>query len=66
MENTTLDDLYNELKLIHRSMVTKEEIARLVETIVILTNSDTMRQIEESEKDILAGRVKRINSIADL
>jgi len=66
MENTTLEDLYNELKSIHRSMVTKEEMVRLVETMVILTNSDTMRQIEESEEDILTGRIKKINSIADL
>ncbi len=66
MENTTIDDVYKELKLIQRKMVTKEEIDRLVETIAILSNKETMRQIEESERDIMAGRIKRINSIADL
>lgn len=66
MENTTLDDLYKELKLIQSRMITKHEIERLIETFAILSNKDTMRQIEESEKDIAAGRVKRINSVSDL
>ena len=63
MEHTTLDDLYKEIKSIQRRMVTKEELESFIETVMILSNEGTISQIEESEKDIVAGRVKRIDSV---
>ena len=47
-------------------MVTKEELNSAIETIAILSNEDTMRQIVESEEDIKAGRFKEIESVDDL
>lgn len=63
MENTIkLEDLYRELKKIEQAMITKAEMNSMIETISILSNKDTMRQIIASEKDIKAGKVKKINS----
>lgn len=59
-------DIYRKLKIIEQSMVTKEELDRVLESAIIFSNEDTMRQIEESEKDIKSGKVKRINSVKDI
>lgn len=36
-----------------------------IETIHVLSNPDTMRQIEESEKNIREGKTWEINSVDD-
>ena len=59
-------DIYRKLKIIEQSMVTKEELDRVLESAIIFSNEDTMRQIEESEKDIKSGKVKKINSVKDI
>jgi len=61
-----LVDIYAELKKIEEKMITKEELDQAMETVAVLSNVDTMAQIEASEKDITAGKVKEINSVADL
>ena len=67
MENAIkLEDVYRELKKIEQAMITKAEMNSMIETIAILSNKDTMKQIIASEKDIKAGKVKKINSINDL
>ena len=67
MESTIkLEDLYKELKKIEQNMMTKTEMNSMIETIAILANKDTMRQIRTSEKNIKAGKIKKINSINDL
>ena len=67
MENTIkLEDLYRELKKIEQAMITKAEMNSMIETIAILSNKDTMKQIIDSEKNIKSGKVKKINSINDL
>ena len=66
MEDTTLTDLYTELKAIRREMITREELAQLIETLLITSNKDTMRQIEASEEDIANGRITLIHSLNDL
>lgn len=67
MENIIrLEDVYRELKKIEQSMITKAEINSMMETIAILSNKDTMEQIMDSEKNIKAGKVKKISSINDL
>ena len=58
--------IYRKLKMIESSMVTKEELSRVLESAIIFSNEDTMRQIEESEKDIRSGRIKKINSVNDI
>ena len=67
MEKTiSLADLYRELKNIEQSMVTKAELESALETISILSNEETMRQLEESESDIRAGKFKKIESVEDI
>ena len=67
MEQTAnLNDLYRELKAIQKSMVTKEELERFIETFEIVSNKKTMKQVDSSEKDIREGKVKKINSIHEI
>ncbi len=67
MEDTIrLEDLYRELKKIEQAMITKAEMNSMIETIAILSNKDTMRQIIASEKNIKSGKVKKIESVNDL
>ena len=66
MESINLMDIYKKLKEIERNMATKEELANAMETICILSNEDTMQQIESSEKDIKRRKFKEIGSIEDL
>jgi len=65
-ETITLEKVYKELKTIEASMVTKEEMERILETIAIMSNEHTMEQIRESEADIKAGRIKEIHSVKDI
>ncbi len=66
MEHATIDDLYREVKSIQKRMVTRDELDRLLETVLVLSNEHTMLQILESEKDIAAGKVKKINSVHEI
>ena len=47
-------------------MITKEEMERILETIEIVSNENTMEQIRKSEDDIKAGRIREINSADDI
>ncbi len=65
-KSINLEELYKKLKTIERSMVTKNELDSALESVMVYSNEDTMRQIKESEKDIKSGKVKRINSVRDI
>ena len=65
-ELITINKIYEELKLIEKNMITKEEMERMLETIEIMFNENTMEQIRQSEDDILAGRIKEVNSVDDI
>ena len=65
-ETINLNEVYNKLKMIERSMVTKAELNRALETIMIESNHGTMKQIKESLSDLKAGRVRKINSVKDI
>ena len=65
-ETITINRVYEELKIIERNMVTKDEMEKMLETIEIMSNENTMEQIRQSEKDIKAGRVKEVRSINDI
>ena len=58
--------IYAKLLEMQKSMITRKELESHFETIQILSNPDTMRQIEASEKDIQNGEVWEINSVSDL
>jgi len=66
MGNISLGKVYESLLKIEKSMVTRSEMYRFIETIEILSNSDTMKQIVESERDFKAGRIREINSVEDI
>lgn len=67
MEKTmSIDAIYRKLKSMEESMVTKEELNSTLETIMILSNDETMNQIRESEEDIKSGKIKKINSVSDM
>ena len=65
-ETITIGKVYDELKTIERKMVTKEEMKRIIDTIEILSNPDTMDQIRQSEEDIKSGRIKEVKSVRAL
>lgn len=67
MEKTVnLEEVYRKLKMIEHSMVTKSELDSALESVMVYSNEDTMRQIKESEKDIKSGKIKKINSIKEI
>ncbi len=61
-----MSNIYEELKRIEKIMVTKAEMNRFLETFAVMSNEDTMGQIRQSEQDIIAGRIKKVTSTADL
>lgn len=65
-EAITLDKVYEELKVIAQNMVTKEEFEKILETIEILSNENTIQQIKQSEEDIKSGRIKKIKAVSDI
>lgn len=65
-ETITMQDLFKELRAIKQSMVSKEEMTSLFETMEILHHPETMRQVRKSEEDIRSGRTKKIGGVKDL
>lgn len=66
METVTIKQVYDELKALEQKIVTKHDLNQIVETIGIMSNPETMKQIKRSEEDIRHGRVKKINSAKEL
>ncbi len=62
----TLSELQEEIKKMRKTMVTKQELESWLETMAIMSNLDTMKQIEASEQDVREGRFTEINSIYEL
>ena len=65
-KSTGIDTIYRKLKDIEESMVTKKELNLILETIMVLSNDETMNQIRESEENIKSGKVKIINYVKDI
>lgn len=65
-EAISIKKVYDELKKIEKEMVTKKEITSLIDTIEIMGNPETMKQIAESMDDIKQGKVREVNSVKDL
>lgn len=66
MESISLSEIYKKLMEIERNMVTKEELAKTIESVCILSNEDSLEQIKSSENDIKRGKFKEIRSVEDL
>ena len=44
----------------------KKQVDSLIDSIEVLSNPNTMKQLADSAKDIKAGKVQEINSVKDL
>lgn len=62
----TLQDIYNKLKALEKSVITKQELDSALESVMIASNENTMRQIQNSEEDIKKGRTKTIHSVNEI
>ncbi len=62
----TIEDVYQELKTIERTMVTREDLDALIDTVEILSNPKTMVALRKSDLDIKEGRVKEVSSVEEL
>ena len=47
-------------------MAAKKEIDSLIDTVGIMGNPETLKQISESMEDIKRGRVREVHSVKDL
>ena len=65
-ETITIQTVYNELKKLETKMITKDEIESLIQTVEIVSNPDTIKQLMRSKEDITHGRVKEVNSVKDI
>jgi hypothetical protein len=66
MTDVFVQQVYDELKKIEKNMATKQELLSLMESIEVLSNPDTMRQIASSADDIKHKNTKDIHSVQDL
>lgn len=64
--SVTIDEVYLEIKKIQNTMVRREDLDTLLDTIEILSNPETMALIQRSEEDIANGRFQPVSSIDDL
>ena len=62
----TIEDVYHELKVIERKMVTHEDLEALVDSVEILSNPKTMEALRRSDLDIKEGRVKEVSYVEEL
>jgi len=62
----TIEDVYQEIKIIERNMVTKEDLDAIIDSVEILSNPKTMESLFKSDLDIKEGRVKEVLSVEDM
>ncbi len=62
----TLNNLQQEIEKMKKAMVTKQELESWIDTLAIMSNDETMKQIEASEREIAADRGREIKSVSDL
>ena len=65
-EAVSLQQVYDELKKIEINMVTKAEFESLTDSLEILSNPESMKQLVGSSEDIRKGRAKQVTSTKDL
>ena len=62
----TIEDDYQEIKAIEKTMVTREDLDALIDSIEIIRNPETMEALHKSDIDIKEGRYNEISSVDDL
>lgn len=66
MKTIDISEINKRLNQIEESMITKQELERVIETIAVLSNEDTINQIRNSEEDISKGKFRIINSVKEI
>lgn len=66
IESVTIEDVYQELKTIERTMVTREDLDAIIDSVEILSNPKTMAALHKSDLDIKENRVKEVSSVEEL
>jgi hypothetical protein len=66
IESVTIEDVYQELKTIERTMVTREDLDAIIDSVEILSNPKTMAALHKCDLDIKEGRVKEVSSIEEM
>ncbi|MFW6383160.1 MAG: hypothetical protein ACOCZQ_00795 [Nanoarchaeota archaeon] len=66
MTDVKTDKIMDELKRIEENMVTKDDLKSLIDTVEILSNPETMKQIEESQEEIEKGDLEPIDTVDEL
>lgn len=66
MKTIDISEINKRLNQIEESMITKQELERVIETIAVLSNEDTINQIRNSEEDISKGNFRIINSVKEI
>jgi len=66
MKTLNISEIHKRLNQIEKSMVTRQELGQVIETMAIFSNEDTMNQIRNSERDISKNNFKEINSVEDI
>ena len=66
MEQVLNKKIIDMLVRIENTMVTRRQFEQVIESIAMMSNEDTMFQIENSEIDFNKGNFKEINSVDDL
>jgi hypothetical protein len=65
-ESITIEDVYHELLVIERKMVTRDDLDALVDSVEILSNPKTMEALRKSDLDIKEGRIKEVSSVEEM
>ena len=58
IQTVTIEDDYKETRAIEKTMVTREDLDALIDSIEIISNLETMEALRKSDIDIKEGRYK--------
>jgi antitoxin YefM len=58
IQTVTIEDDYKETRAIEKTMVTREDLDALIDSIEIISNPETMEALHKSDIDIKEGRYK--------
>ena len=62
----TIEDVYHEIQLIKKTMVRRQDLESLIDTVEIMSNQETRDILKKSDADSIHGRIREISSVDDL
>jgi hypothetical protein len=63
MNDAAMKRVFEELETIKKNMMTKEDLDALLDTLEIMKNPRTLKQIQQSREDIRKGRLKEFSVV---